>query len=478
MVDELSIPRLVVAGIGTGAGKTTVAMGIAAALRRRGRTVQPFKVGLDTHDAAYLSHVTGRPCRNLDSWILGPTGVRTSLARGSRGADVAVIEGANGLFDGHGPDRPSEDDPFPGSTAQLARIAAAPVLLVLDVSTMRETAAVMALGARRLDPTLHIVGTILNGGNGAQHRRVVEDAIWTHAKLPVLGALPRLPAATIPEWGHGLIPVSENPSIDDATEQLATAIERHCDLDLIERLMEGAGRLPEPPVESWRTAHTEPPFRLGVAFDEAFCSYYPENLELLADVGAEIVPFSPLEERALPSPLDGVYIGGGCLEVFAERLARNRTLAEALQRARDHGIPFYIEGGGMLYAARSVRINGGAVHQMSGLLPVDVTVHEGRHLPAYRDLRLSGDCLLGDRGSRLRGHEYHATARFDPGNPDALYTMHDGDGEPLGCEGWSAGAVAASLVQVHFGQDPAIATRIVTRMREARQRSRAAVAGV
>jgi len=174
MLDEVTIPRLVVAGVQTSAGKTTVALGIAAALRRRGLVVQTFKVGADIRDGAYLAHVSGRPCRNLDVWMLGETGVRRALARGAVEADVAVIEGALGIFDGQGLAGPGTGYAFPGSTAEVARLAAAPVLLVLDVSQVGETAAALALGVRTLDPSLRIAGTLLNKVANEYHRRLVE----------------------------------------------------------------------------------------------------------------------------------------------------------------------------------------------------------------------------------------------------------------------------------------------------------------
>src|SRR5579864_481496 len=198
MFDEVRIPRLVVAGAHSGAGKTTVALGLVAALGARGRTVQTFKVGPDLVDSAYLSHASRRPCRNLDAWMLGPAGLRRSIAQGIMNADCAVIEGVMGIFDGHGlsPDdaRSSGAYPFPGSTAEVARLARCPVVLVLDVTSMAETAAAVALGVRQLDPKLRLIGVILNEVPSDYHRRLVEDAIWSLAKLPVLGALPRLEA--------------------------------------------------------------------------------------------------------------------------------------------------------------------------------------------------------------------------------------------------------------------------------------------
>jgi cobyrinic acid a,c-diamide synthase len=470
MFDEVRIPRLVVAGAHGGAGKTTVALGLVTALARRGRTVQTFKVGPDLIDSAYLSHASRRPCRNLDAWMLGGNGLRRSLSQGSMGADCAVIEGVMGIFDGHGlsPDdaRSSGAYPFPGSTAEVARLAGSPVVLVLDVTAMGETAAAVALGVRQLDPKLRLIGVILNEVPSDFHRRLVEDAVWSLATLPVLGAIPQMESARIPELRMGLLPLTENPHVDVALERLGTAVERHCDLDLIERLMAAAEPLapaPRPVVPVHGSV------RLGVAFDDAFCFYYPENLELLEDAGCEILPFSPLDERSVPRDVDGLYFGGGFSDVFAPRLAANRSMLDSLVRAHQQGMPIYAECGGALLLSRSLRTGDGAVHAMAGVIPVDIALGADTRM-GYRDLRLMGDCLLGAAGTRLRGHEFHfstllsATDRFR-----AAYSMHDCDGEPLGCEGWTDHGLVASFVQLHFGQDPEIAARLVARMRAARR---------
>jgi cobyrinic acid a,c-diamide synthase len=471
MYDEVRIPRLVVAGAHAGAGKTTVALGLATALARRGRIVQTFKVGPDLIDSAYLSHASRRPCRNLDGWMLGGNGLRRALAQGSMGADCAVIEGVMGIFDGHGlsPDeaRASGAYPFPGSTAEVAHLADSPVVLVLDVTAMGETAAAVALGVRQLDPKLRLIGVVLNEVPSDYHRRLVEDAVWSLATLPVLGAIPRMESARIPELRMGLLPLTENPQVDSALDQLGTAVERHCDLDLIERLMAAAEPLtaaPRPVV-----AVTTGTVRLGVAFDDAFCFYYPENLELLEDAGCEIVPFSPLEERSVPRDVDGLYFGGGFSDVFAPLLAANRPMLESLVRAHQQGLPIYAETGGAMLLARSLRTGDGVVHDMAGVIPIDVALTDTPRM-GYREIRLMSDCLLGPAGARVRGHEFHfstllsGTDRFR-----AAYSMHDCDGEPLGCEGWSDPRLLASFVQLHFGQDPEIASRLVDRMRAARR---------
>jgi cobyrinic acid a,c-diamide synthase len=480
MFDEVRFPRLVVAGICSGTGKTTVTLGLVAALRRRGRNVQTYKVGAGCLDCAYLAHVSGRPCRNLDAWMLGDEGVRRSLARGAVDADCAVIEGASGIYDGHGqgPDDGAGAYPFPGSTAELARLGRCPVILVLDAIAMGETAAAIALGVKQLDPRLRLLGVLLNNVASDYHRRLIEDAIWGHATLPVLGALPADRDNDIPELHMGLLPVAQAPRIDAAIEHVGTAIERHCDLELIERLMAAAEPLPAPAPRRTVVEDGEP-VRLGVAFDDAFCFYYPENLEVLQEAGAEIVPFSPLEE-ALPRDLDGLYFGGCFSDVFASRLSANHALFEALHRVHAQGVPIYAECGGLMLLARSLRTADGEVHEMAGLVPVEVATGSASPRPAYRTVRLLEDCMLGGAGTRLRGHEYHSCRLVGPGPPEGgrprpAYSMHDADGEPLGCEGWVEGDLLASFLQLHLLQDPAIADRLVARMRETRRIRRAAV---
>ncbi|MBV9099581.1 MAG: cobyrinate a,c-diamide synthase [Candidatus Dormibacteraeota bacterium] len=473
MLEEVGIPRLVVAGISSGSGKTSITLGLVTALRARGRTVQTFKVGPDFIDCAYLAHASRRPCRNLDSWMLGQAGVRRTLARGVMSADCAVVEGVGGLYDGHGRgEAGASSAAFPGSTAEVARLIAAPVVLVLDAWYMGETAAAIALGIKQLDVSGSVVGVILNNVPSDYRRRVVEDAVWNMAHLPVLGALPRLDAVHIPEVRTGLLPLAQNPHVDEAIELLGRAVQRHCDLDLIERLMSRAQPLHLAPARA--EAAGGRPVRVGVAFDDAFCFYYAENLEMLEEAGAEVVTFSPLEDRGLPRDLDALYLGGGVSEAYVPRLSGNRAFIESYRRARSAGIPTYAECGGVLYSARSLRTSDGSVHAMAGVIPVDIALEAGSLHTGYRDVRIAEQCMLGAVGTRLRGHEYHfarllsATEGMSP-----AYNMHDSDGEPLGCEGWTAEGITASLVHLHFGQDPMLARRIVDAARSARQRREA-----
>ncbi len=459
---------MVVAGTGSGSGKTTVALGLVGALRRRGRTVQTFKVGPDFVDCAYLAHASRRPCRNLDSWMLGRAGVVRSFAHGVAEADRAVVEGTMGIFDGHGGAETSEDGPgrFPGSTAELARLIGSPVVLVIDVAAVAETAAAVALGVRQLDPGLDVIGVILNNVRTDYRRRVVEDAIWSWAKLPVLGALPHLAHVQIPEVRTGLLPLTQNPHVDPALDELTGAVERHCDVALIERLMGRATPVRATGVAR-RVVADGPRVRIGVAFDDAFCFYYAENLELLEDAGAQVVTFSPLEDRALPRDLDAIYMGGGVSEMFVPRLGANHSFIDSLRRAHAHRLPIYAECGGLLYCARTLRTSDGNVHAMASLVPLDVAVEAGLLHTGYRDLRAAGDSVLCTAGSTVRGHEFHF-ARLVGGVQAGThaYSMHDVEGEPLGCEGWGVPTLLASLVHVHFGQDRRLAERFVQTARD------------
>ena len=473
MLEEVGIPRLVVGGLGSGSGKTSISLGLTAALRARGRTVQTFKVGADFIDTAYLAHASRRPCRNLDSWLLGPDGVRRSLAHGAVGADCVIVEGAMGVLDGHGmapEDSASSAPEFPGSTLEVARIIAAPLVLVVDAWAMGETAAAAALGIKQLDKAGSVIGVILNNVHNDYRRRVIEDAIWSLARMPVLGALPHMQSVRIPELRTGLLPLLQNPHVDEAIAELGDAMTRHCDLDLIERLMEGA-RPVQPPVRRHATPHAEEPVRIGVAYDDAFCFYYSENLELLEDAGAEIVTFSPLEDATLPRDLGLIYMGGGISEAYVPRLASNQSFLESLRRAHAHGVPVYAEGSGLQYSARSLRTSDGATHQMAGLIPIDIALEAGTLHSGYRDLSIATPSMLGPVGTRLRGHEFHFSRLMSGGdclNP--AYTMHDCDGEPLGCEGWTDPLMLASFIHLHFGQEQELAGRLVAAARESLER--------
>ena len=461
MLDEVRTPRLVIAGTASSVGKTILTAGLIAAFKARGLTVQSFKVGPDYIDPAYLAHVSGRPCRNLDSWMLGDGALRQVLAQGALGADLALVEGMMGLFDGHG----SSGE---GSSADVARMIKAPVVLVIDVSAMAESAAAIALGFKSYRETPKIAGVLLNNVGSEGHRRTVEDAIWETAKLPVLGALRKMPELDIPERQLGLLPVTENKEWNRTIAVLAETMDRDVDLDLLLRIARNAELLPLVPKKVFQGKPSDGrPIRLAVAYDEAFNFYYPENLELLEEHGAQVVPFSPLEDAHLPPDVAGLYLGGGFPEVFVEPLAKNRSIAESIQRAHRTGIPIYAECGGLMYLGRSLRTETGRIHSMAGVVPVDVEMDGEIHRFGYRQILTLEDSILSPRGQFYRGHEFH-WSRITGHNGDLkpAYQMLNAEGDVIGYEGFVGPNLLASYVHLHFGQNPLLVDKFVQHCRE------------
>ncbi len=461
MLDEVRTPRLMIAGTASSVGKTTITAGLIAAFKARGLTVQAFKVGPDFIDPAYLAHVSGRPCRNLDSWMLGEGALRQVLAHGSVGADLVIIEGMMGLFDGRGGNTE-------GSTAEVALTTRAPVVLIIDVAQVAESAAAIALGFKSYAGPLKIAGVLLNNVGSDDHRRSVEEAIWNGAKLPVLGALPAMPELGIPERQLGLLPVLENKAWDRMIALLAEVIERQVDLDLLLRIARKAELVPLVPNKVFQDKPaTGRPVRIAVAYDEAFNFYYPENLELMEEHGAEVVPFSPLEDAALPPDVAGVYLGGGFPEVFAEPLASNHSMAESLQRAHRSGMPIYAECGGLMYLSRSLQTEAGVRHRMVGIVPVDVEMDGEVHRFGYRQIMTLENSLLAAKGQFYRGHEFHWSRilNLDPATRPA-YQMTNAEGDVIGYEGVVMPNLLASYVHLHFGQNPSLVEKLLTHCRE------------
>jgi cobyrinic acid a,c-diamide synthase len=461
MLDEVRTPRLVIAGTASNVGKTVLTAGLIAAFKARGLTVQSFKVGPDYIDPAYLAHVSGRPCRNLDSWMLGEGALRQVLAQGALGADLALVEGMMGLFDGRG-------DSKGGSSAEVARIIKAPVVLVIDVANMSETAAAVALGFKSYAESPKIAGVLLNNIGSDGHRRSVEDAIWETAKLPVLGALRRMPELDIPQRQLGLLPVTENKEWDRTIGVLAEAIDHDVDLDLLLRIARKAELLPLVPKKVFQgKAAGEPTIKLAVAYDDAFNFYYPENLELLEEHGAEIVPFSPLEDQHLPAEAAGLYLGGGFPEIFVEPLARNRSMGESIVRAYQSGMPVYAECGGLMYLGRSLRTENGKTYEMAGVIPVDVEMDGQLHRFGYRQLLTLEESILSPKGQFYRGHEFHWSRIVGQnGGLKPAYQMQNAEGDNIGYEGFIAPNLLASYVHLHFGQNPLLVDKFVQHCRE------------
>ncbi len=450
--------RLVIAGASSGVGKTTLTAGLIGALRRRGLTVQPFKTGPDYIDPSYHTLAAGRPTRNLDTWMLPPQAIRASFARACRGADLALIEGVMGLYDGF-----AYDDEE-GSTAHLAKLLEAPVVLVLDASHMARSAGALALGYARFDPQLRLIGFIANRVGSPAHGQGVAQAITAATGLPCFGWLPRADALCIPERHLGLVPTAEPGRWKDFLAAAADHVTEHLDLDRLLAAIEEASPVPPPSIapQVSSSRRTGPQARIAVARDEAFSFYYEDNLDLLREAGAELLFFSPLRDKTLPSAIDGVYIGGGFPEVYAAALAENEPLRVALRRAIASGLPTYAECGGLMYLTESITDLEGRVHPMVGVLP-GRSVMTGRLTMGYRLVTARADNLLAPAGMRLRGHEFHYSEWVDrPAELPPAYLIAPRQGGREAPEGFARGNLLASYVHLHFAAAPSLAERFVT----------------
>jgi cobyrinic acid a,c-diamide synthase len=331
--------RLVLAGTRSSVGKTTVALGVLAAWRRQGHHPAPFKAGPDYIDPGLHAQAAGRPSRNLDVWLLDQPALRGVFARGMRGADVAVIEGMMGLFDGIGATQDA-------STAALARTLGCPVVLVVDVAAMSGTAAALVLGCQQLQPRVDLAGVVLNRVGSAGHLQATAEAIRQATGLPVLGSLPNDPSLAVPERHLGLVPASEGGIPPDTLDRLARLVQERFDLEALWRIASSASPLVAEPAPAAPRVAVDA--RIAVAQDRAFGFYYQDTFDLFRDCGAEIMPFSPLADSALPPGTDGLYLGGGFPELYAAELAANQPMRVAIQAHVRNGLPLYAECGGLM----------------------------------------------------------------------------------------------------------------------------------
>ncbi|SES31333.1 cobyrinic acid a,c-diamide synthase [Lentzea xinjiangensis] len=438
--------RLVVAAPASGSGKTTVATGLMAALRRAGSRVAPFKVGPDYIDPGYHSLATGRPGRNLDPVMVGEHRVPGLFAHGARGCDIAVVEGVMGLFDGR------VDTAGVGSTAHVAKLLNAPVLFVVDARGQSRSLAALLHGFRGYDPTVRLGGVILNQVGSQRHEQVLRSAC-DEVGLDVLGVLPRDPQFSLPSRHLGLVTAVEHgQEAVAAVDAIAAAVARHVDLDAVRRL----ASVPAMAVAAWEP-QVEPvsgePL-VAVAGGAAFTFGYAEHVEVLLAAGAAVAVVDPLHDEELPEGTAGLVLPGGFPEQHAEALSANAGLRAAVARFARSGAPVHAECGGLLYLARS--LDG---HPMCGVLDAEGFMTPKLTL-GYRDAVASASSSLHPAGSRVTGHEFHRTRLSTPHSAPPAWHWRGVDSRPV-AEGFVAGGVHASYLHTHPAGDPEAVARFV-----------------
>jgi cobyrinic acid a,c-diamide synthase len=457
--------RLLIAGVSSGVGKTTFTLGLCAALRRRGLNVSVFKCGPDYLDPTYHRVASGRPVHNLDSWLMSADALTSTFLR--HAADVSLIEGVMGLFDGASPTA------LQGSSAEIARLLGTPIVLVCDASGMARSVAALVHGFASFEPGVNVAALICNRVGSRGHLELLGRAVAASPRPgpAVLGGLRKDVAARFPERHLGLHSAREL-DLQPAIAAWGDAVEQWCDVDGLLALARTAPALPAPAREarahatpaSARSADTTPPpprCRIAVADDAAFHFYYTENLHLLEQAGATLVRFSPLAD-ASPGEVDGVYIGGGYPELHAARLSDNRSMLEALRAHAARGRPLYAECGGLMYLSEAITTLDGVSHPMLGLISGTAVMTPQLQALGYVEVETRDESPIGPAGTRFRGHQFRYS-RFETSDAPSRYDVSVLRSGARSDEGYGRGSVLASYVHAHWSSAPQIPQHFVER---------------
>lgn len=458
---QVNPPRLLFAGTETGVGKTTLVTGLLRAWTLQGIVTAPFKVGPDYIDPGFLTAGSMRITRNLDTWLVSKKKVFNQFVRGAVQSDIAVVEGVMGLYDGASPTSET------GSSAEVAKLIGAPVILVLDAGKLARSAAAVVKGYQKLDRKIKIAGVIFNKTGGEGHYRLLKKAVEKECGVFCLGYLPFDPKLKLPEQHLGLVPVEAASGkvqkwLDTAAKAVTKTIDCRALLKIAEikssRLSVSKSALKESP------PHKKSVCRIAYAKDETFHFYYPDNIEALEKAGAEMVPFSPLWDASLPEDLDGLYLGGGFPENGAGGLAKNKSMLKSLKHAARSGIPVYAECGGLMLLTRNLVLKNGKSLAMAGAIPGKVTMTPELQRFGYTFMQALRGSLLFQKGESCRGHEFHHSkwsAKLTKKN--GAYNARKSKTGPVYIEGYCAKNILASYLHIHFQTKPSCAKRFVAR---------------
>ncbi len=453
---RLPMPTLLIAGVSSGVGKTSVTLALTAALVKRGLRVQTFKVGPDFLDPTYLKIASGRPCYNLDGWMMGRDYIEKLFAEKTVGADIAVIEGVMGLFDG------SDVDTMQGSSAEIAAWLGCPVVLVVNAHGMARSIAPLTLGFARFEKETHVTGVIANRCGSQRHGELLKDAL-EHAGAPkLLGALQREAFPALPSRHLGLVTARKRSLTREILRVFGDTLERYCEVDgIIEAARSAPCRVvgsSAPPVQRKRRVS------LGVAYDAAFHFYYADTLEALEAQGCAIERFSPLKDDALPT-VDALYFGGGYPEEFAAELAANTALLQSVRDFAAKGKPIYAECGGLMYLCKGLETVAGDFFSMAGVLPAATKMFDKRKTLGYVEVTLTHDTFFGPAGMTLRGHEFHYSGLTEELRGRAglrsVYALEYRRSHTKVDEGFLMGSTLAGYVHLHLASNPAAVRNFV-----------------
>ena len=453
------LPRIMIAGTNSGVGKTTVTLGIMSALVQRGIKVQGFKAGPDYIDPSHHTFVTGNASRNLDTWMMGENACRELFERSALNADVSVIEGVMGLYDG------SIDSSGHGSSAHLAKILNTPVILVVNARGVAQSAGAVVMGFMEFDKEINLAGIILNNVASQNHYDIIKKAIEESCSVAVLGYLNKESDITIPERHLGLIP-SEEKKINSALyDKLGQMVLETIDIDKLQEIAGSAAVFPDYNRSIFINRASSLDVTLAVARDSAFCFYYQDDIDLFEELGAKIIEFSPLADKSLPDGIDGIFMGGGFPELFADRLMKNESMRKSILEAHKQGIIIYGECGGMMYLLEKLIDCEGRSFKMSGVLIGTSRMENRRQGLGYVIADATCDNIICESADTFRAHEFHWSKLQDvPDDTVFAYNTRKSNGKKTGIDGICKSNVLASYTHIHFSSNPDLAKSILSTM--------------
>ncbi|EKR52955.1 cobyrinate a,c-diamide synthase [Leptospira interrogans] len=447
---NIKIPRIVIGGTGSGVGKTTIALALTQILRKRGLKVVTFKCGPDYLDPTYHSRASQKICHNLDGWLMGKESVLNTFYQTCHNVDIAIIEGMMGLFDGHSPN--SEI----GSTAEIAKWLASPVLVVLDTRGMARTVSAILKGLKIFDPDLNLAGAFANFTGSPSHIQLLKDA---STEVPILGGLCKHSEQTFPERHLGLYSASEENVSEEKFNFWGEEGEKSLEVNSI---LEIANSAPEISIPVSNINTTLKRCKIGIAMDSAFHFYYEENLMRLRQAGAELVFFSPLSDSKL-TDVDGLYFGGGYPEVFAPTLSKNKSLLNYIRDLSYKNIPIYAECGGLMYLSKGIKVVEGEFFPMLGLISATSIMEKKLKALGYVEVTTKKETIFGEVGLRFRGHQFrYSDLELDESNPiELVYNLRKRKSDQVSEEGYSKNSVLASYIHAHWASNPSLAEGFV-----------------
>lgn len=456
--------KIVIAGTNSGVGKTTISLGLMKALKNAGKTVQPFKVGPDYIDPMYHKYVTGEYSRNLDSYMLDDEQIKYVFKNSSEGKDISVIEGVMGLYDGLGSDITKH------STASISKLLKAPVILIIDAKGMGSSAAAVVLGYKKIDKDVDIVGVIANNVSSERHYKIVKEAIEKYCGIEVLGHLPTEEKLKMNSRHLGLLPSDEVNDLEYKVEKISEVLEEYIDISRVFELAESENITSsfelsmfseDPEVRDLARGKT-----MAIAFDKAFNFYYPDNIDLLREIGVEIKTFSPISDNEVPEA-DIIYIGGGFPEMFAKELEANKTMRASIKRAYENNVPIYAECGGLMYLGDSLIDFNGKRYNMVGAISGYSQMKKGLKRFGYCVATAKEDNLIAYKGQQICGHEFHSSEFHS--DVETVFSMEKIVGDEI-VDHWNGGYYSkntfATYLHIHFYNNLSIVCYLLSNVKK------------